>query len=121
MTPDLSDVTRAKHGRPVHHWRRDLVELAALFTAVAVADAVANLIGHNPGGPALLAISAVVLVATAGFHIWWARRHGHAPPTGDTGAAPRAPRGPARGGRPAGAAGARPPGPPARGGRGAAR
>ncbi|MEU9183695.1 GNAT family N-acetyltransferase [Streptomyces sp. NPDC048484] len=86
----MSDVTRAKNGRPVHHWRRDLVELAALFTAVAVADAVANLIGHGPDGPALLAISAVALIATAGFHTWWSRRHGHAPPTGDTGARPAA-------------------------------
>ncbi|MGW2784071.1 N-acetyltransferase family protein [Streptomyces populi] len=82
----MSDVTRAKHGRPVHHWRRDIVELAALFTAVAVADGVANLIGHGPDGPALLVISAVLLVATAGFHTWWARHHGHAPPTSDTGA-----------------------------------
>jgi GNAT superfamily N-acetyltransferase len=82
----MSHVTRARHGRPVHHWRRDLVELAALFTAVAVADGVANLIGHGPGGPALLVISAVVLTATAGFHVWWARRHGNAPPTEDTGA-----------------------------------
>ncbi|MEU6377319.1 GNAT family N-acetyltransferase [Streptomyces sp. NPDC046909] len=80
----MSDVTRARHGRPVHHWRRDVIELAALFTAVAVADAVANLVGHGPDGPALLLISAVVLVATAGFHTWWARRHGHAPPTSDT-------------------------------------
>lgn len=85
----MSDVTRAKHGRPVHHWRRDVIELAALFTAVAVADAVANLIGHGPDGPAVLLVSAAVLVATAGFHTWWARRHGHAPPTGDTGARPR--------------------------------
>jgi GNAT superfamily N-acetyltransferase len=84
----MSDVTRAKHGRPVHHWRRDLIELAALFTAVAVADTVANLIGHGPDGTALLVISAVALAATAGFHTWWARRHGHAPPTGDTGARP---------------------------------
>ncbi|MGW0418246.1 GNAT family N-acetyltransferase [Streptomyces sp. NPDC003015] len=84
----MSDVTRAKHGRPVHHWRRDLIELAALFTAVAVADTVANLIGHGPDGTALLMISAVALAATAGFHTWWARRHGHAPPTGDTGARP---------------------------------
>ncbi|MFJ2396855.1 GNAT family N-acetyltransferase [Streptomyces sp. NPDC087843] len=82
----MSDVTRARHGRPVHHWRRDLVELAALFTAVAVADAVANLIGHGPDGPALLVISAAALVATAGFHTWWARRHGHAPPPDHTGA-----------------------------------
>ncbi|MGW6906157.1 MULTISPECIES: GNAT family N-acetyltransferase [unclassified Streptomyces] len=85
----MSDVTRAKHGRPVHHWRRDVIELAALFTAVAVADAVANLVGHGPDGPTLLLVSAAVLVATAGFHTWWARRHGHAPPTGDTGARPR--------------------------------
>ncbi|MEU0333594.1 GNAT family N-acetyltransferase [Streptomyces sp. NPDC006193] len=86
MTPDMSDVTRARHGRPAHHWRRDVVELAALFTAVAVADAVANLIGHGPDGPALLVISAIVLAATAAFHVWWSRRHGHAPPSGDTGA-----------------------------------
>ncbi|MGW1811562.1 GNAT family N-acetyltransferase [Streptomyces sp. NPDC002078] len=90
MTPEMSDVTRAKHGRPVHHWRRDVVELAALFTAVAVADGVANLVGHGPDGPALLVISALVLAATAGFHTWWARRHGHAPPTRDTGARPAA-------------------------------
>jgi GNAT superfamily N-acetyltransferase len=82
----MFDVTRAKHGRPVHHWRRDLVELAALFTAVAVADVVADLVGHGPNGPVLLAISALALIATAGFHTWWSRRHGHAPPTGDTGA-----------------------------------
>ena len=86
----MFDVTRAKHGRPVHHWRRDLVELAALFTAVAVADVVADLVGHGPDGPALLAISALALVAAAGFHTWWSRRHGHAPPTGDTGARPAA-------------------------------
>lgn len=87
----MPDVTRTKHGRPVHHWRRDLVELAALFTAVAVADAVANMIGHGPDGPALLVISAVALLATVGFHTWWARRHNHAPPTADdTGARPHA-------------------------------
>lgn len=74
----------------MHHWRRDVVELAALFTAVAVADGVANLIGHGPDGPALLLISALALLATATFHTWWARRHGHAPPTGDTGARPLA-------------------------------
>ncbi|MGW1863279.1 GNAT family N-acetyltransferase, partial [Streptomyces collinus] len=91
MTPDMSQSNRSRHGRPVHHWRRDLVELAALFTAVAVADAVANLIGHGPDGPALLVISALALAATAGFHTWWARRHGHAPPpAGDTGARPAA-------------------------------
>ncbi|NWF30544.1 GNAT family N-acetyltransferase [Streptomyces sp. PKU-EA00015] len=77
----MTDVTSAKSARRPHHWRRDLVELAALFTAVAVADAIANLIGHSPDGPFLLVASAVALIATAAFHTWWARRHSHAPPT----------------------------------------
>ncbi|MFJ8309773.1 MULTISPECIES: GNAT family N-acetyltransferase [unclassified Streptomyces] len=74
-----------KHARRRHHWRRDLVELAALFTAVAVADGLANLVAHGPDGPFLLVASAVALVATAAFHTWWARRHSHAPPVLDTG------------------------------------
>ncbi|MFI5632001.1 GNAT family N-acetyltransferase [Streptomyces sp. NPDC051664] len=73
-------MTSAKSARRPHHWRRDLIELAALFTAVAVADAIANLIGHQPDGPYLLVASAVALTATATFHTWWARRHSHAPP-----------------------------------------
>ncbi|MFJ6609559.1 GNAT family N-acetyltransferase [Streptomyces sp. NPDC091289] len=80
-------MTSAKSARRPHHWRRDLIELAALFTAVAVADAIANLIGHQPDGPYLLMASAVALVATAAFHTWWARRHSHAPPSGEAGGA----------------------------------
>ncbi|MFD7427971.1 GNAT family N-acetyltransferase [Streptomyces sp. NPDC059818] len=76
----MTDVTSAKSSRRPHHWRRDLIELAALFTAVAVADAIANLIGHQPDGPYLLIASALALTATAAFHTWWARRHSHAPP-----------------------------------------
>lgn len=85
----MTDVTSAKSARRPHHWRRDLIELAALFTAVAVADAIANLIGHTPDGPYLLVASAVALAATAAFHTWWARRHSHAPPpeSADTGGA----------------------------------
>ncbi|MCP3759745.1 GNAT family N-acetyltransferase [Streptomyces sp. TBY4] len=67
-----------------HHWRRDVVELAALFCAVAVADAIANLVVHGPRGPVLLVASAVALLVTAAFHTWWARRHSHAPPPADT-------------------------------------
>ncbi|MEU8841921.1 GNAT family N-acetyltransferase [Streptomyces roseus] len=64
-----------------HHWRRDLVELAALFCAVAVADGIANLVAHGPHGPVLLIASAVALLVTTAFHTWWARRHNsHAPP-----------------------------------------
>ncbi|GCD47752.1 GNAT family N-acetyltransferase [Streptomyces paromomycinus] len=87
----MTDATSAKSARR-HHWRRDLVELAALFTAVSVADAVANAVVHGPSGPVLLCCSAVVLLATAGFHTWWSGRHDHAPPPTDTGAAaPTAP------------------------------
>ncbi|MEU0099726.1 GNAT family N-acetyltransferase [Streptomyces sp. NPDC006267] len=97
-------MTSSKSARRPHHWRRDLIELAALFTAVAVADAIANLIGHQPDGPYLLVASAVALIATAGFHTWWARRHSHAPPFGGTGPAPGGDGGPAAYGAEDGAA-----------------
>ncbi|WP_431964621.1 GNAT family N-acetyltransferase [Actinacidiphila sp. bgisy160] len=80
---DLTSATTAPAAaaRRQHHWRRDVIELAALFVAVATADLIANLVGHAPDGPALLCLSAAALVATAGFHTWWARHHGHSPPT----------------------------------------
>ncbi|MFI8259632.1 MULTISPECIES: GNAT family N-acetyltransferase [unclassified Streptomyces] len=71
------------HRHHRHHWRRDVVELAALFCAVVVADGIANLVAHGPQGPILLIASAVALLFTAAFHTWWARRHNsHAPPPG---------------------------------------
>ncbi|WKK23270.1 GNAT family N-acetyltransferase [Streptomyces olivoreticuli] len=86
----MTDETRAKSALARHHWRRDLVELAALFTAVAAADSVANTVAHGPDGPVLLVSSAAALLATAGFHTWWARRHRTAPPfPGETLAAAR--------------------------------
>ncbi|MFF4183125.1 GNAT family N-acetyltransferase [Streptomyces sp. NPDC001691] len=81
---DMQGSISQKQARRRHHWRRDLVELAALFTAVAVADGLANLVAHGPDGPFMLIASAVALVATAAFHTWWARRHSHAPPLQDT-------------------------------------
>ncbi|WP_030841969.1 GNAT family N-acetyltransferase [Streptomyces sp. NRRL F-4474] len=77
----MTDRAHAPAQRPHrHHWRRDVVELAALFCAVAVADAIANLVVHGPRGPILLVASAIALLVTAAFHTWWARRHSHAPP-----------------------------------------
>ncbi|MGX2998484.1 GNAT family N-acetyltransferase [Streptomyces sp. JNUCC 64] len=74
-TPEPAPVTRpAGAGRHGPHWRRDVVELAALFTAVAVADTLAHLIGHGPQGAELLAMSAAALLATVAFHTWWAHR-----------------------------------------------
>ncbi|MFF5638021.1 GNAT family N-acetyltransferase [Streptomyces sp. NPDC012825] len=84
----MTDVTSSKSARRPHHWRHDLIELAALFTAVVVADTIAKTIAKGPEGPYLLVFSAIALVATVAFHTWWARRHshaGHAPPTGDPG------------------------------------
>lgn len=63
-----------------HRWRRDTVELAAVFTAVAVADLVADVVGHSHDGPAVLIVSALALAATALWHTWWTHRHTHAPP-----------------------------------------
>ncbi|MGW1375525.1 N-acetyltransferase family protein [Streptomyces sp. NPDC002446] len=82
----MTEASSAKSSRR-HHWRRDVVELAALFTAVAVADAAANTVAHGPSGPVLLCAAAMALLATAGFHVWWSRRHENAPPPTDTGAA----------------------------------
>ncbi|MEU8528791.1 MULTISPECIES: GNAT family N-acetyltransferase [Streptomyces] len=87
----MTDVTSAKSARRPHHWRHDLIELAALFTAVVVADTIAKTVVHGPDGPYLLVFSAIALVATAAFHTWWARRHSHAPPAGDPGGSGTAP------------------------------
>ncbi|MFF2303924.1 GNAT family N-acetyltransferase [Streptomyces sp. NPDC058128] len=84
----MTDVTSSKSARRPHHWRHDLIELAALFTAVVVADTIAKTIAKGPDGPYLLVFSAIALVATAAFHTWWARRRSHAshaPPAGHTG------------------------------------
>ncbi|MFG2334451.1 GNAT family N-acetyltransferase [Streptomyces sp. NPDC048604] len=101
----MTDVTSAKSARRPHHWRRDLIELAALFTAVVVADTIAKTVVKGPDGPYLLVASAVALAATTAFHTWWARRHSHAPPAGDPGGGGTSPLPPQRAGaRPAGSA-----------------
>lgn len=87
----MTDVTSAKSARRPHHWRRDLIELAALFTAVVVADTIAKTVVRGAEGPYMLVFSAIALIATATFHTWWARRHSHAPPASDPGGSGRTP------------------------------
>ncbi|MFF7194501.1 GNAT family N-acetyltransferase [Streptomyces sp. NPDC008079] len=81
----MSQSTPAHPGSRQPHWRREFVEVAALFTAMATADLIAETVGHGPDGRVLLVMSAAALLAVAGFHTWWARGRGHAPPA----AAPR--------------------------------
>ncbi|MFG7944119.1 GNAT family N-acetyltransferase [Streptomyces cacaoi] len=74
------------------HWRRELVELAALFIAVATADTLAKTVVNAPDGPVTLIVCALGLAAAAVVHLWWARRADRpgAPPPGrsaDTGPA----------------------------------
>ncbi|MET9990533.1 GNAT family N-acetyltransferase [Streptomyces mutabilis] len=53
-----------------------------------VTNAVARLVEHGPAVPVMVLASVAALITTAGFHAWWSRRHGHAPPADDTGARP---------------------------------
>ncbi|MFJ8543733.1 GNAT family N-acetyltransferase [Streptomyces sp. NPDC093586] len=54
-----------------------------------VTGAVAQVVEHDLGTPGLMLVASMAaLLAVAGFHTWWARRHGHAPPADDTGARP---------------------------------
>jgi GNAT superfamily N-acetyltransferase len=82
--------TAAHTGARHRHWGRDLAEVAALFTAMAAADFVADLVNNGPDGSVLLVTSSLALLAAAAFHAWWSRRHSHAPPA----AAPDGPAGP---------------------------
>ncbi|MFM9371097.1 GNAT family N-acetyltransferase [Streptomyces sp. Da 82-17] len=82
----MTDRISAKRARRTqHHWRRDVVELAALFTAVTVADTVAKTVVNGPEGPVALICSAVALLVTAGLHTWWSRRRRPGPTQPDTG------------------------------------
>ncbi|WP_432084486.1 GNAT family N-acetyltransferase [Streptomyces sp. WAC 04229] len=53
-----------------------------------VTDAVARVAEHGPAVPLMLLASVAALIAMAGFHTRWSRRHGQAPPADDTGARP---------------------------------
>ncbi|MET8703064.1 GNAT family N-acetyltransferase [Kitasatospora sp. NPDC004723] len=78
-----------RRGGRTHRWRRDAVELAAVFVSVTTADLVAKLVVHGPDGPVVLAASATALLATALFHTWWSHHHRlHGPPAPDAPAPP---------------------------------
>jgi GNAT superfamily N-acetyltransferase len=59
------------------HWGRDLVEVAAVFAAMALADCVADLVSNGPDGLTLLIATTVALLLAACAHTWWVRRGGH--------------------------------------------
>ncbi|MBM9509569.1 GNAT family N-acetyltransferase [Actinacidiphila acididurans] len=70
MPHSTTDRAATRH----RHWGRELVEVAALFAAMATADFVAQLVNHGPDGRVLLITSAVALLAAAAFHVWWSHR-----------------------------------------------
>ena len=55
-------------------WTRELVELAALFLAVAVADAFANSLAHQPSGAIVLVGLGLLTILCAVVHRWWRLR-----------------------------------------------
>ncbi|WP_083975416.1 GNAT family N-acetyltransferase [Kitasatospora mediocidica] len=85
----LQQPSRAQRRSRADRWRRDAVEIAAVFLAVATADLVADVVVHGHDGPVLLVSSAFALVATAVFHSWWEHRHPHGPPGPEPTAADR--------------------------------
>ncbi|MFF7458104.1 GNAT family N-acetyltransferase [Kitasatospora sp. NPDC008115] len=87
--PTTNPSRAQRRGARGHRWRRDAVELAAVFLSVTTADLVAKLVVHGPDGPVVLAASASALLATALFHTWWSHRHRlHGPPAPDAPAPP---------------------------------
>lgn len=68
----MSDAPKATHPRSGHHlgrsWRREILEVAALFLAVGVAHLLATLLGHTEPGPAVLMGLGAVLIAGSALH-----------------------------------------------------
>ncbi|OKJ13683.1 GNAT family N-acetyltransferase [Kitasatospora sp. CB01950] len=64
-----------RNAKRQHRWRREAVELAAVFSAVAAADLVANVVVHGHDGPVLLFASAGALLAAVLFRVRLAHRH----------------------------------------------
>jgi hypothetical protein len=60
--------------RPTVSWAAELIELSAVFFAVAVAHIFVSLMGEHADGAAMLMISAAALLGAAGAHRLWAGR-----------------------------------------------
>nr|WSX72638.1 GNAT family N-acetyltransferase [Streptomyces sp. NBC_00899]WSX81293.1 GNAT family N-acetyltransferase [Streptomyces sp. NBC_00899] len=76
--PHTTPVAPVRAATRRRHWGRDLTEVAALFTAMATADLIADLVNDGPDGGLLLMTSATALLAAAAVHLWWTRRSGRA-------------------------------------------
>jgi hypothetical protein len=70
--PRTSEDNRSGGGSP--GWYRELVELGALFLAVALADLFANTLAHRPLGPVVLTGLGVLLLLSAALHRLCAHR-----------------------------------------------
>jgi hypothetical protein len=55
-------------------WRREAVELAALFITAGAADLFASTLGHDRPGPAILLSLGFAVIVITGCHQWWAHR-----------------------------------------------
>ncbi|TMR95872.1 ACT domain-containing protein [Nonomuraea basaltis] len=66
--PKVIDL-RSGHGtKQARSWRREIVELAALFLAVGLAHLLATLLGHADPGPVVLVGLGAALIAGAAIH-----------------------------------------------------
>jgi GNAT superfamily N-acetyltransferase len=72
MTTSRSEEVARRTKTP--SWRREAIELAALFVAVAVADLFANSLAHQPAGAIVLIGMGGLLIVCAVAHHWWRHR-----------------------------------------------
>jgi hypothetical protein len=79
VTPQTSKNDRAGKRGSSPSWYRELVELGALFLAVALADLFANTLAHRPLGPIVLISLGVSLLLSAALHRRYAHRPTHPP------------------------------------------
>ncbi|MEV6037342.1 ACT domain-containing protein [Nonomuraea sp. NPDC052116] len=70
----MSDAPKVMNGNR-RSWRREIVELAALFLAVGLAHLLATLLGHREPGPVVMVGLGAALIVGAAVH----KRMGHRP------------------------------------------